>query len=268
MGDTFKHFLSEKRKRKKKGKKKNSRKYAVGGGPAVGQGGMGGEVSFGDGGAGGGGGESFIPTDGNLLRELAQSPYAMTSRVLAHTQAGSSGTEQQEDTRPKPRYCDRCGKRLRKRDRWCSICGEKAPDLRAGTEQQERQVDLDAEGQDQDDQNQQPDQQDDQFGDDQQAPSPDELDPEEPQDPDKQGIIRTVDDAHLVYKRQTPDGDYEELWIYNIDRDLKNELEIRRNILAGTDIPQGKTKSDDGSQHYNLVTLGNAQLLHIQGLQN
>lgn len=95
-----------------------------------------------------------------------------------------------------------------------------------------------------------------------------EFDDQEEQDPDLQGIIRTVDNAHLVYKRQTGDGDYEELWIYNVQSDLRNDLDIRRNILAGTDIPQGKTKSEDGSQYYDIVTLGNAQLLHISGLPN
>lgn len=89
-----------------------------------------------------------------------------------------------------------------------------------------------------------------------------------PDDPNKQGIIRTVDRAHLVYKRQTPDGTFEELWIYNIDTDMRDELTIRRNILAGTDIPAQKTKSPDGTQRYTLTTMGNAQMLHIFGLPN
>lgn len=91
---------------------------------------------------------------------------------------------------------------------------------------------------------------------------------DEPEDPNKQGIIRTVDGAHLVYKRQTEDGTYEELWIYNIDNTLSTELEIKQAILAGTDIPSNKTESEDGYQSYTLTTLGNAQLLHLSGMPN
>jgi hypothetical protein len=87
-----------------------------------------------------------------------------------------------------------------------------------------------------------------------------------PDDANKQGIIRHVDKAHLVFKRQTPDGTFEELWSYNISTDMKDELSIRRKILAGTDIPSQKTTSPDGSQAYTLTTMGNGQLLHITGL--
>lgn len=87
-----------------------------------------------------------------------------------------------------------------------------------------------------------------------------------PDNPNKQGIIRTVQDAHLVYKRQTPDGTFEELWIYNIGPDMRDELTVRRNILAGTDIPAQKTQSPDGSESYSLTTLGNAQMMMIKGL--
>lgn len=87
-------------------------------------------------------------------------------------------------------------------------------------------------------------------------------------DPDRQGIIRVVDNAHLVYKRQSEEGTFEELWTYNIGSSVKDELKIRRSILAGTDIPQNRTQSEDGSQTYKLTTMGNAQLLHITGLPN
>lgn len=97
-------------------------------------------------------------------------------------------------------------------------------------------------------------------------PGEDELG--EPEDPDRQGLIRTVKSAHLVYKRQAEDGSYEELWTYNIDNDVRNELKIRRDILAGTDIPPNKRQSNDGTQHYDLWTLGNVQMLHIEGLPN
>lgn len=91
---------------------------------------------------------------------------------------------------------------------------------------------------------------------------------EEPLDPNRAGIIRTVDNAHLVYKRQSEDGTYEELWIYNIHDATNDDLDIRRDILAGTDIPAKKTKSPDGSQSYSITTMGNAQMLKIVGLPN
>lgn len=87
------------------------------------------------------------------------------------------------------------------------------------------------------------------------------------EDPDRQGLIRTVKGAHLVYKRQIEDGTYEELWQYNIGS-MRDELEVRKAILAGTDIPTNKTRSEDGSQTYKLWTAGNAELLVISGLQN
>ena len=85
---------------------------------------------------------------------------------------------------------------------------------------------------------------------------------------DRQGVIRTAPNAHLIYKRQSEEGNYDELWIYNTGADMKDELEIRRNILAGTDIPTNRTKSDDGTQLYTLSSMGNAQYLHIRGLPN
>lgn len=91
---------------------------------------------------------------------------------------------------------------------------------------------------------------------------------EEPQDPNRQGLIRQVPGAHLVYKREGEDGTYEELWIYNLRPSMRDELKVRRDILAGTDIPVNKTSSPDGSQTYEVWTAGNAQLVHIQGLPN
>lgn len=116
------------------------------------------------------------------------------------------------------------------------------------------------------------------FGDDdpnapvEQLPADTEMDLEdevdEPVDLNRAGIIRTVDNAHLVYKRQDAEGKFEELWVYNTNGKLGDELEIRRDILAGTDIPPKKTQSPDGSQRYTLTTLGNAQYVHITGLPN
>ena len=49
---------------------------------------------------------------------------------------------------------------------------------------------------------------------------------------------------------------------------FKKELKIRRAVLAGTDIPINKMKSPDGSQTYELWTVGNGQMLKVQGLPN
>ena len=98
-----------------------------------------------------------------------------------------------------------------------------------------------------------------------------ELDDEvedEDADQNRIGVIRTVDNAHMIYKRKDEEGKFEELWVYNTNGRLGDELNIRRDILAGTDIPPKKTMSPDGDQKYTLTTLGNAQMLHITGLQN
>lgn len=87
------------------------------------------------------------------------------------------------------------------------------------------------------------------------------------QDPDHQGLIRNVKGAHLVYKRDTDDGTFEELWIYNITT-LRDELNIKKAILAGTDIPINKTVSPDGNQSYDIWSSGNAEMIVIRGLPN
>lgn len=104
-------------------------------------------------------------------------------------------------------------------------------------------------------------------------PQPEEEMPEEPEDDpsgdkNRAGTIRYVKDAHLIYKRRNEEGTFDELWLYNISNDMKDELTVRRAILAGTDISKNKTKSEDGNQNYSLSTLGNAQYLHITGLPN
>lgn len=90
-------------------------------------------------------------------------------------------------------------------------------------------------------------------------------------DNDRQGVIRTVPDAHLIYKREQPDGTFEELWIYNVEARGRNALksqDIRNAILAGTDIPVGKMVSEDGTQTAESWAVSNAELLQIQGLIN
>ena len=90
--------------------------------------------------------------------------------------------------------------------------------------------------------------------------------PSEPEDPNRQGMIRTVKGAHLVYKREVEDGTYEELWQYNTST-LRDEITVRKAILAGTDIPVNKAQSPDGSQSFETWAAGNAELMLIRGLQ-
>lgn len=94
-------------------------------------------------------------------------------------------------------------------------------------------------------------------------------DPADQSPENENGMIRRVQGAHLVYKRKQEDGTFEELWIYKIGKDSqRNDYEIRQDILAGTDIPKTQTSSEDGEQHYDLWTCGNAQILRISGLKN
>lgn len=93
-------------------------------------------------------------------------------------------------------------------------------------------------------------------------------DQEETEDPNYQGIIRTVTGAFLVYKRKAQDGTFEELWIYNVGKNMADEVKIRRAILAGTDISPQDVSSEDGTQECHTQTVGNVQFLKITGLPN
>lgn len=86
-------------------------------------------------------------------------------------------------------------------------------------------------------------------------------------DNEKQGLIRVVPNAHLVYKKQSEDGSYEELWAFNVGRNFKDN-DTRKQILSSTDIPPDKVESDDGTQRYEIWTRGNIQLMNIKGLPN
>lgn len=87
--------------------------------------------------------------------------------------------------------------------------------------------------------------------------------------PAEDGGDRYVKGAHLISKTQVDATDFEELWIYRIDPNAPEESgKILKNILAGTDIPENKSRSDDGKQSYNVWTAGNAQYIHITGLSN
>lgn len=93
----------------------------------------------------------------------------------------------------------------------------------------------------------------------------DALETEE--DPDKQGMIRTVRGAYLVYKRVTANNNYEELWVYNT-KNIKSQTKIKNDILAGTDIDPVKLISPDGSQRATTWNRGNVQFLTLTGLAN
>ena len=98
---------------------------------------------------------------------------------------------------------------------------------------------------------------------------PDEADDTESgDDPNRQGLLRTVKGAHLVYKRETDEGTFEELWIYGTEKESRNGFDIRKDILAGTDIPIDSMSSEDGEQVYTMWTAGNAQMIKIEGLPN
>ena len=90
----------------------------------------------------------------------------------------------------------------------------------------------------------------------------------EPTDDNYQGNIRTVAGADLVYKRKTEDGNFEELWIYTVGNDIRKETQIRKAILAGTDIVPSQRESEDGEQRSETTTLGNVQYLKINGIPN
>lgn len=94
----------------------------------------------------------------------------------------------------------------------------------------------------------------------------DHQEQEQDQDPNRAGVIRKVNGAHLVYKREQQDGTFEEMWIFNTT-DIKQTMKTRSAILSGTDIKHGRSQSDDGSQSALTWSIGNADVLVITGLQ-
>ena len=87
----------------------------------------------------------------------------------------------------------------------------------------------------------------------------------EPEDPNRAGVIRYVKGAHLVYKREQEDGTYEEMWIFN-SGEFKRDMDVKKAILAGTDIPVNATASEDGSQEVSMWSAGNADIVVVKGL--
>lgn len=95
--------------------------------------------------------------------------------------------------------------------------------------------------------------------------------PKKKEDPSRQGVIRKVEGAHLVYKKKNQSGTFDELWMFPykdsfISGNLKKTVEIKRAILAGTDIPVKDNTSPDGSQTYEQKIVGNAQFVFIRGI--
>lgn len=89
------------------------------------------------------------------------------------------------------------------------------------------------------------------------------------ENPNKQGVIRSVPGAELVYKRREGAGSetYEELWRFTIAK-MQDAIKMRGAILSGTDIPVHNTQSPDGTQSVSTWNPGNVCLLHIKGLPN
>jgi hypothetical protein len=87
-----------------------------------------------------------------------------------------------------------------------------------------------------------------------------------PENEDFQGDLREIPGARLVYKRKTETGTYDELWVYVMSKSMRDESNIRQNILAGTDIEQNAQQSPDGKQSYSMWTIGNRQMIKVSGL--
>lgn len=91
-------------------------------------------------------------------------------------------------------------------------------------------------------------------------------------DLDRQGNIRTIANAHLVYKRKNEQNTYDELWIYKRNSLVKKTDLTYRAIIAGTDIPRGSTFSEDGEQSVSVWEVGPPEAIivfvNIKGLSN
>lgn len=93
-----------------------------------------------------------------------------------------------------------------------------------------------------------------------------EEEPENQEDPNFQGIIRTVKGANLVYKRKNTTDSFDELWVMNIGNDMKKESLTKRAILAGTDVDSVSGQSPDGKQEMELWSCGNIQFISLTNI--
>lgn len=108
---------------------------------------------------------------------------------------------------------------------------------------------------------------DEEFSDEEEDDEFDDLDPDmEDGDGRYEGVIRAVKGAYLVSKIQQPDETYTEIWIYNVGKKFEDEADIRKAILAATDIDPTKNFSEDGSQEAVIKTVGNVQFMTVVGL--
>jgi hypothetical protein len=85
----------------------------------------------------------------------------------------------------------------------------------------------------------------------------------------RQGNIRTVESARLIYKRKNDTSRYDELWIFNIDQyGVDDSSKIKDAILAGTDIPEDQKESETGEENYEIWHVGDMAFLKISNLPN
>lgn len=99
-----------------------------------------------------------------------------------------------------------------------------------------------------------------------------EDDTSKEEDPDRQGSIRVVKNAHLIYKRKDDNNMYTELWVYKEDMSKQISKDVYYAILAGTDIPRGSNSSPDGTQTVSTWMVGPAAstvtYVEIKGIPN
>ena len=83
-------------------------------------------------------------------------------------------------------------------------------------------------------------------------------------DPNRHGLIRTIKDAHLIYKRENDTSRFDELWMYKIKSGvIYQDIDIKTDILSGTDIPMNNVASEDGEQTYDIWYSGDIVFLKI-----
>lgn len=82
----------------------------------------------------------------------------------------------------------------------------------------------------------------------------------------RQGVIRRVDKAHLIKKTKNDGGLFDELWVYNTTDNMRDSLNIKKEILSATDIAPNTNSSEDGSQKYSMHTMGDMTYIEIMNL--
>lgn len=101
---------------------------------------------------------------------------------------------------------------------------------------------------------------------------PDQAGAEPTEDQDRQGDIRTIPSAHLVYKRKNENSLYDELWIYKQNQHDTWTMKTYDAIIAGSDIPKGSSTSEDGAQSVERWEVGDPKdtlvFVKISGLSN